>query len=1323
MVFNCNQCGKPFTRAFDLARHRASVHENVKYTCAKCSNVYTRKDILIEHIKTCNDGRKRKASEALGNKPSKKRKNKRTWKCETCNEEFDSLTDLRKHLVKAHPPLCSKCNRPFKTRRGWLQHQKVCFRKCLVCSESIQSSLYDEHMRRHDVSEAGSSRNDTAASTDNANNEKLPAGTFKEPKPKEKLKDQFRTVEYTPGSEEKDFLLFLASLETLLLDEINTELETTPCKWYMAARLRFERDTGEELELESWIRTKVFTTLHADDPQEQVRLAFADLIKTFTEFTKDSSQWIISCVLEFKLHIFKYTPLAGSSFIPLPPELKFKKAITNVQNDNDEKCFLWAVLAAIHPAVTNAHRVANYEQYENELDMSGLSFPMKVSQTAKFERQNQISVNVFGYENKQFFPIHISKYTDCVKVVDLLLISNGEKQHYCTISNINRLFSSLTKHKEPCFYCRYCLHRFYSERTLNEHRTTCVEFGPQNTRMPTEENKWLQFNKQHFQMKMPFYIVGDFECLAKPTNQRASAKNQTESFTVKEHKHVPCGFSYYVVGPSIEHCKEPVVYRGNDSVKVLLEMLSQEEEEITRKYTNPVPIRMSTAEEIAFKNATKCHICEQPLFKSEPAVRDHCHITGKYRGAAHNKCNLQYRVPKKVPILFHNLSKYDAHLIMQGVGEDTADKVSCIAVNFEEYISFTLDNLTFLDSLRFLGASLDTLVKNLLKSGLDKFQHLSEWFEADKLDLLLRKGVYPYEYFNSMEKFKETQLPPKSEFYNKLTDSDITDEDYEHAQNVWNAFGMKTLGDYHDLYVKTDVQLLACVFENFRDICYKGYGLDCLHVYTAPGLSWEAALKMTGVKLELLTDIDMYQFVEMGLRGGVSMISKRYAEANNPYMGEQYNPSEPNSYIWYIDANNLYGWSMSQPLPVSDFKWLNCNQMSKMTADRISQIEDDATYGYILEVDLNYPEELHDMHSDFPLAPEKMSITEDMLSPHSREIERKLAFKHFESTKLVPNLYNKEKYILHYRNLKLYLKLGMELSRVHNVLRFKQEPWLKRYIDYNTEMRRNATSDAEKDFYKLMNNAVFGRSMMNLRKRKNITIITDADKLRKNIASPAFHDLREFKPDLIAIQKLQSNLLLDKPLYTGFCILDLSKVLMYEMFYKLKSKYGENMQLLFTDTDSICTHIYTDDIYQDMAADLDTYDTSDFPTDHFLHSNKNKKLIGKFKDETNGVPITAFVGLRPKMYAMKVAGVDKKTAKGISKTAIRKILTFEKFKETLFECKADKIQMTRFQSVNHQIYTVRLSKTGLSPADDKRFLLDDGVNSTAHGHFANWMVQ
>ena len=222
---------------------------------------------------------------------------------------------------------------------------------------------------------------------------------------------------------------------------------------------------------------------------------------------------------------------------------------------------------------------------------------------------------------------------------------------------------------------------------------------------------------------------------------------------------------------------------------------------------------------------------------------------------------------------------------------------------------------------------------------------------------------------DSWERFSETSLPKKDDFYSKLNDENITDEEYTHAQRVWEAFSCKNLGDYHDLYVKTDVALLADVFENFRKLCLTQYQLDPAHYYTSPGLSWDALLKKTDVELELLADLDMHLLIERGMRGGISMVSKRYAKANNPLL-EGYDPSKPKKYIMYLDANNLYGWAMSKPLPKRDFKW----KRVMPSYEQIMKKKERKKTGWILEVDLEYPAELCKEHNSYPLAPEKKKL-------------------------------------------------------------------------------------------------------------------------------------------------------------------------------------------------------------------------------------------------------------------------------------------------------------------------------------------------------------
>ena len=391
-----------------------------------------------------------------------------------------------------------------------------------------------------------------------------------------------------------------------------------------------------------------------------------------------------------------------------------------------------------------------------------------------------------------------------------------------------------------------------------------------------------------------------------------------------------------------------------DISAIFVEMLEQDIKRIQEKFVAKEMI-FSLKDKDDFEKAEICWICQKE-FGGEKKVRGHCHFTEKYRGAAHVKCNLQFKKPKFTPVIFHNLSGYDAHLFVKNLGR-TEGNIKCIPNKEEKYISFSKDivvgeyekavkkheikhEIRFLDSFKFMASSLEGLVGNL---GLEKLIETRKEF-GERVELLSRKGIYPYDYMNGIKKFSEEKLPPKEEFFSKLNDCNISDEDFDHAQRIWNEFGVKNLGEYHDLYLKSDVLLLADVFEEFRNVCLKNYFLDPAWYYTSPGLSWDALLKYSGVKLELLTDPDILLLFEKGIRGGVSMILNRYGKANNKFMGEKYDPSQPSKYLAYLDANNLYGWAMMKPLPVGDFKWMKERELKNW--------EDTPC---ILEVDLEYP--------------------------------------------------------------------------------------------------------------------------------------------------------------------------------------------------------------------------------------------------------------------------------------------------------------------------------------------------------------------------------
>ena len=523
------------------------------------------------------------------------------------------------------------------------------------------------------------------------------------------------------------------------------------------------------------------------------------------------------------------------------------------------------------------------------------------------------------------------------------------------------------------------------------------------------------------------------------------------------------------------------------------------------------------------------------------------------------------------------------------------------------------------------------------------------------------------------------------------------------------------MGEHHDLYLGSDVLLLTDVFKNFRKTCMQYYKLDPCHYFTSPGLSWDAMLKMTNIKLELMTDIDMFQFIEKGMRGGVSYIANRYGNANNKYMKE-YDEKAPSKYIMYLDANNLYGWAMSQYLPTGNFKWMTDKEISKID---LGKYKADGKKGLILEVDLEYPQELHDIHNDYPVAPEKVKVSKNMLSDYCKKIAEKYNISIGLVSKLIPTLRDKKEYMLHYRNLQLYLDLGLKIKKIHRVLKFDQSPWLKQYIDFNTEKRKNAKNSFEKDFFKLMNNSVFGKTMENLCKRVDVRLVTNEKKLDKLTTKPTYVSSKIFNENLMAVHKVKETLTLHRPAYVGMCILDLSKTLMYDFHYNyIKKKYNNRARLLFTDTDSLTYEIEAEDVYKDFWNDKDMFDNSDYPESSPYYCNANKKIIGKIKDEAYGIPITEFIGLKSKMYSyVKDDEKGGRTAKGIKKNVIKNNIKHEDYKNTLINNEQMHHKMKTIRSQRHQLGSYEINKVSLSCFDDKRYIHDNGKSSYAYGHY------
>ena len=866
----------------------------------------------------------------------------------------------------------------------------------------------------------------------------------------------------------------------------------------------------------------------------------------------EGSGWTLVGVISLVLHVTKWEPIYGSSYIPLDPYIANKKAIINMKNE-DDKCFMWCVLRALYPKNDHPERIdKDLKSKQDIINMKGICYPVSLKAIDHFEHLNpNISISVLGYNKEdRVFPLRISKYTGCDYDIVLLLLKeaekgeNGEikeKTHYTLVKNKSALIASQkNNHKGKRHLCLNCFNSFNTSESLNKYKEYCYENKSVKITMPPQ-NTYLRFKNFHHSEKAPFAVYADFESLIKPLDNCDPDPNK--SYTKKYQKHEPISFSYYIAVNGVFF--KPVLRKYTktkpehaDAMDIFIKWLEEDVKDIA----NIEPKEMIFTEEDRkhFNNASDCWICGEEL--GNDRVRDHCHFTGRYRGPAHNKCNLKYRKPKNISVFFHNLSGYDSHLFIKKIGTSNKNEnIDCIPNNEEKYISFSKTKVTgqytnkkgevkdktfkivFKDSLKFMSSSLGVLVNNLPK---DAFKNLLNYFTPKQAEILKQKGFYPYEYMDSEEKFNDTKLPPREAFYSNLSGKGITEKDYKHAGDVWNSFKMKTFKEYHELYNITDVLLLADVFENFRDLCLKIYGLDPVYYFTAPGLAWDACLKITDIDLELLSDPNMLLMFEKGIRGGISIISNRYGEANNKYMRKGFNKNKPSKYLMYLDANNLYGCAMSEKLPTHGFKWLSCGEMEKLFNNQVLQVWEKIPC--ILEVDLEYPENLHDLHNDYPFCPERVKCKNGV-------------------EKLIPNLNDKTKYIIHYKNLIQCLRAGMKLKKIHRGIKFVESEWMKPYIDKNTNLRAMAKNNFEKDFFKLMNNSVFGKTMENIRNRVDVKLVNTKEKLRKLVAKPNLRSPPKiFSENLVSVHMRKTSLLMNKPIYIGMCILELSKIIMFD---------------------------------------------------------------------------------------------------------------------------------------------------------------------------------
>jgi len=1087
-------------------------------------------------------------------------------------------------------------------------------------------------------------------------------------------------------------------------------------------------------------------------------------------FERLSSGWTYDTLVGAHLDAARYKPLKGGSYVKVPKKIKDMKSTINIHS-SDLRCFLFCLIAKklltddkiaaeqaqaqglpepkkrMPPSGWYRSQSSSYIEYEDEINMEGIQYPVKMTDVKKIEELNKLSISIFEWDYREKYVIPLRHGTGDGTPVELLYLEQGEKSHYVLIKDFNAFMRHRTKHNTTRRHCLKCLYGYPTEEKLAEHVLLCTQRVYQTTRMPQPGH--TKFESHWKRVRKIFYIYADFETKLMPVqgceidpnppktkiNERGKTIKVKQSHTEVKEIHAPVSYSL-VTGSTLEDYEEVTSVYSNANDKLVSETffadLGRIHANMMDCYENSkYPIDMSEWDEIEFQSSTHCHICKKSLdWKSKKLpVRDHDHFLehNNFRGASHNHCNLNFwERTKKVVVFFHNMAFDLNNFLLELIKSADDEKyINIVPENLEKFKSISDRNFTFLDTYSFLASSLETLVDNLKDKGAQNFKRLIREF-PDHYELLMQKGIYPYEWVKDFDVFSETSLPPREAFYNALTETEVSERDYAHAQRVWSEMNCRTFRDYMEIYVLADSVLLHDVFESFKDLCMDYYDLDPSHYMSLPAIGFDAMLKMTGVQIEKITDQDIYNFVFNNLRGGITTISQRMAKANNPYLLE-YDETQPTTYIQYLDINNLYGVGLQGPLPISGFRWLLPTEIEEFD---LSQDPDGKSF-YLLEVDLEYPSSLHDEHNCYPLAVEKRAVLTEELSPYNLHFLEKNDGKHSTVEKLIPDLNDKSNYVCSLKNLQFFLSHGLILKKIHKVLTAVQEPWMSPFIQFNTARRAEATSKFDKDLFKYFNNSCYGKLIEDVRKRRNVAVVKSESRAKKLTTKPQMMNFHMVDDNTSLIQSVKRVLTLEKPVACGIQVLEASKYQMMFWWYNiLKVRYGENIKLILSDTDSLVYHVKTEDAYRDLVEmkndmDLSGYPDVKLPDGTPLYDKTNKKVVGKMSDEKPGEIISEVVALKPKMYSVKAQSYwypsthpynEDKRAKGVPKVA-KKRLSHEDYKAVLLNRSTTTSTFRSIRGVGHVNKTLAFTKKALSAYDDKKFILENGLDCLSYGHY------
>lgn len=1411
-------------------------------------------------------------------KTGRGRKPNSDHKCKICLKLYRTQLELRQ-CMRTHAyqnRQCPTCHVIVKGSQKWLKHQKDHDKgfKCpsCVCSYPSKRQLNAHRMKKHPG--------------EHTNTLKSYAGNFTVNSSfNGSAKIYSKTLQSKLTPESAIDSQTLEEMEGILGKELE-ELEQYKFQVFFRVFQTRTSDPQGTLPTERTLQSKSTMVNSRDHIRPLLEDSIISAANQLALNPDHGSQWVIRSVENIDIRIAEYQPhVGGCNGAKLPGKLANKKQISLVNFDtNDSMCFYWCLSAALFWTDKNNKFDGNlknhlrykdyYDQIQDKLKKA-MSPLVSVEEIKRIEVKLDITINVYTCTSQGFvYALHVANR---LKERNAFLLVYGN--HYYWIPQLSSLLQNKTNHKLE--WCHRCLVGKKQKKLLEEHLELCIQNKLQTVHYPKWEDRFFEFSDFHKMLRSPVALYADFE----------STLSREEATEKKLQRHIVNSWCLVAVDSTGKVIHKELGWGDAKSSdpkrRTPVGHFLQRLEELKTKFSpllNPqVPMDTSNSEELelAFNTVENCHICEETLYQRYPlydpstnkyiatlcdkcsrdenpvwefnskaeydtcmqettcgqcfqqlprpnVVRDHDHVTGKFRGPAHSDCNLKLQYKNNtVPVFFHNLKGYDGHFIIPELID--YHETTIIPENYTKYKAFCIRKhkhdlgYMFLDSMAFLNDKLEKLAKRHYDSGMEynimkqiftvkenQVNCLDEKLQChvnpDTFEKLKFKGGYPYDYIDSIQKLDEINPPPIEAFFSTLKGEPCEPDDYQNFLQMYGRLNCRNFRDYHINYLWRDVALLAEVFEAFRTLSLKEYKLDPAQFISLPGLSISAALlsskkffKRTSLhtynrelqpdeqQIEVFTDSNLDEMADRAFRGGMSVIVKRMETFANPL--ENNNKSNVRKQMKYDDANNLYGSSMCKPLPYGNFKlyrpdggeadlaeirkWFGiANTMSPLPIDSLSGVET----GALITCDIHYPPELHDLHNDLPFCLEHATMRQEDYGQFQRDLIRRTGAKGLNNPKLLATLRDKINYTLNITHLQLAIKHGLVLKNITKVMTFNQAPYLKDYVVGNNIRRAAAKNDFEKNFFKLMNNSVYGKFCENKRDRQKVSLVKNRSQFLKQSRKDQFTYFDIINEDLVVAGRIDEKVLLNKPKYAGGHILEGAKEIMYKTHYEVYKQHDLRVNppnpriyfpdgrihdisqetdhyccpewgwnLLFHDTDSLCYSVTTQNLHKEIMEDpelVNALDLSNFPKSnlfetqpdsplyeyaymaHQLYLNRNKAndgALGKMKDELNGGAGLEFAGLRAKNYGFEYLDLATNLKshlrhKGVQKT---KHLNFDHIKQVALGVKDTHyvIQTNIRSDSKHRVYTQTEHKNALSALDTKRHIMPDGIHTLAPGHF------